>query len=143
MGALTIYLDTSIVVPLFLPDPFVDRGRAFFATGPVDLGVSDLVSAEFASVVGIKVRKREMSAASGRAAFANFDNWTGRRTVSAEMSPDDVRLAARMIRRLDLNLRAPDAIHIAIARRLGAELATFDTRMADCARALGVPVVAI
>jgi predicted nucleic acid-binding protein len=48
-----------------------------------------------------------------------------------------------MLRRLDLNLRTPDAIHIAIAQRLGAELATFDVRMAESAEALGVTAVAV
>jgi predicted nucleic acid-binding protein len=143
LGALSIYLDTSIVVPLFLPDPFVGRTRSFFAAGPADLMVSDLVSAEFAFVVGIRVRKKEISSANGKAAFVNFDNWTRRRTIGAETSPDDIRRAERMLRRLNLNLRAPDAIHVAIAQRLGAELATFDVKMADCAHALGVPVVAI
>jgi predicted nucleic acid-binding protein len=33
---------------------------------------------------------------------------------------------------------APDAINLAIVRRLGAELATFDERMANCAKVLGV-----
>jgi predicted nucleic acid-binding protein len=37
-------------------------------------------------------------------------------------------------------LRAPDAINIAIARRLGVALETFDTGMASCASTLGVAV---
>jgi len=45
-----------------------------------------------------------------------------------------------MLRRLDLNLRAPDAIHIAITERANATLVTFDLKMADSARSLGVAV---
>jgi uncharacterized protein len=37
-----------------------------------------------------------------------------------------------------LPLRAPDAIHIAMAQRVGAALVTFDRRMAAAARALGI-----
>jgi uncharacterized protein len=54
----------------------------------------------------------------------------------------DLRQAERFLRRLDLPLRAPDAIHIAITQRLDLELATFDERMADCAKRLGVKVAA-
>jgi uncharacterized protein len=48
-------------------------------------------------------------------------------------------MAARFLRRLDLNLRAPDALNIAVAQRLGIAIATFDQRMAVAARRLGVP----
>jgi predicted nucleic acid-binding protein len=46
------------------------------------------------------------------------------------------------IRRLDLDIRAPDARNIAIAQRIGATLMTFDTKMAITAQAPGVPVAA-
>jgi predicted nucleic acid-binding protein len=36
-----------------------------------------------------------------------------------------------------------DATHIAIARRFEATLATFDARMAESARTLGVPTIDI
>jgi predicted nucleic acid-binding protein len=46
-----------------------------------------------------------------------------------------------LVRRVDLGLRAPDAINIAIAQRCGAHLLTFDAKMARSARTLGVNVV--
>jgi predicted nucleic acid-binding protein len=59
-----------------------------------------------------------------------------------QTTASDIASAAAFIRRLDLNLRAPDAINIAIADRVGAALATFDERMAASARALKVAAVA-
>jgi predicted nucleic acid-binding protein len=44
------------------------------------------------------------------------------------------------LRRLDLTLRTPDALNIAIAQRAGAAMATFDARMAEAAQALGLDV---
>jgi len=38
-------------------------------------------------------------------------------------------------------LRAPDAIHLAVADRLGATIATFDRGLAAAAEALGIPAV--
>jgi predicted nucleic acid-binding protein len=52
----------------------------------------------------------------------------------------DIDAANRILRRLDVNLRTPDAIHIVIARRLQATLVTFDRIMAASARALGIGV---
>ncbi|HZT18287.1 MAG TPA: PIN domain-containing protein [Dongiaceae bacterium] len=48
--------------------------------------------------------------------------------------------ASEFFRRLDLSLRTPDAINIAIAQRLGATLFTFDKKMATNAEILGVSI---
>ncbi len=52
----------------------------------------------------------------------------------------DIDAGNRILRRLDINLRTPDAIHIAISRRLEATLVTFDRSMVAGARALGIAV---
>ncbi len=77
-----------------------------------------------------------------RIAFSNFDAWTARSTHHAELVAADVTAAQAFLRRLDLTLRTPDALNIAIALRVGADLATFDEKMAASARALGTPLVA-
>lgn len=51
-----------------------------------------------------------------------------------------MKAAEAFVRRLDLTLRAPDALHIAMAQRNGAALVTFDEKMAACAKALGTLV---
>lgn len=81
-----------------------------------------------------------MTADEARTAFANFDQWAAQEPARVRASSVDVMAAEGFIRRLDLNLRAPDAIHIAMTMRLGAALATFDDRMAEAARALGCAV---
>ena len=43
-------------------------------------------------------------------------------------------------RRFDLRLRAPDALHLVIARRLDATLVTLDRRLATAARDMGIAV---
>lgn len=89
------------------------------------------------------MRMGELTAGQVREILTDFDAFAKTDTIRAEMASEDVRTADAIIRRLDLPLRAPDAIHIAIAQRLGAELAIFDEKMAKCARALGAPVVVI
>jgi predicted nucleic acid-binding protein len=57
------------------------------------------------------------------------------------MTSADITAAAAFLRRLDLTLRTQDALHLAIAQRVGAELLTFDRRTASAARALGTSVL--
>ncbi len=140
---MSVYVDASALVPLFLPDVFNARIEAYLLTGPADILVSDLSSAEFASVVGIRLRSGLLPPAKAREAFLNLDVWIDQNAETVEARTSDIRDAEAMLRRLDLVLRAPDAIHLAIAQRLGAELATFDQRMADCARAIGLSVAAL
>ncbi len=52
-----------------------------------------------------------------------------------------MKAAEAFVRRLDLALRTPDALHIAMAQRVDATLVTFDEKMATCAKALGTPVI--
>jgi predicted nucleic acid-binding protein len=110
----TVYLDGSVLVALFTNDPFTARAKAYLTANSPIMLVSDFAAAEFASAVSRRVR--------------------------AEASTADIAAATSVLRRLDLNLRTPDAINIAIADRLGATVATFDERMATAARALGVQV---
>ena len=53
------------------------------------------------------------------------------------MNAQDVAYATACMRRFDLPLRTPDAIHLAIARR-SATLVTFEGQMAASAEALGI-----
>jgi len=57
-----------------------------------------------------------------------------------ETTSADVFAAGGFIRRLDLNLRTPDAIHIAVCQRSDSVLATFDRRLAAAAENLGLAV---
>lgn len=133
---MSLYLDTSVLVALFTEDHFTGRAEALFETRDV-LNVSDYASAKFASVIARHARMHELTARQARTVFRTFDAWVAQTGQVVDTTPADVRAAERSLRRLDLPLRAPDAIHIAIARRLGAALATFDEKMVLSARKLG------
>lgn len=141
---MTVTLDTSVLAAFFVQtDVFAARAREFLAgLGEVPF-VSDFVVAEFASVVARLTRTGHIDEAEARKTFAMFDAWHAKSAENAEMTAADIRLAITIIRRLDLNIRAPDAIHLAIALRLGASVATFDRGMAANAQMLGVTVAGI
>jgi uncharacterized protein len=136
----SVYLDASVLVALLTVEPLSGRADNFIASTREPLIVSDLASAEFSSAIARRVRMRETTRAEARTDLADFDLWTMRSAQRTELAPIDIAAATTYLRRLDLPLRTPDAIHIAIALRIGATLVTFDRQMAVSARALGSTV---
>jgi uncharacterized protein len=139
----SVYLDTSVLASLFIDtDVFASRAATFFSQADDVLVVSDFAAAEFASVLARLTRMNQIQESRTRAIFDAFDIWRARFADEEGTAPSDLLAATMIIRRLDLNLRAPDAINLAIALRLAASVATFDLRMAHNARALGITVAA-
>ena len=139
---MSLYLDASVLVTLFVIDPLSARAEAFLSAHPEIVVVSDFGVAEFSSAVGRRGRTRDLTREDGQLAFSNLDTWVARAAYREEVTTADVDAATRILRRLDVNLPTPDAIHIAIARRLEATLVTFDRSMAASGRALGIAVAA-
>jgi predicted nucleic acid-binding protein len=138
-----VYLDASVIVALLTQDLFTDRAKAFLSRGTPALMVSDYAAAEYASVVARRVRTKALTVADGLAAFSTLDVWTARAARRVDITSADIVTATGFLRRLDLTLRTPDAVNIAIAQRVGATLATFDTQMAANAVTLGLSVAAV
>jgi predicted nucleic acid-binding protein len=137
----SVYLDTSVLASLFIDtDVFASRAATFFSQADDVLVVSDFAAAEFASVLSRLTRMNQIQQSRTRAIFDAFDIWRARFADEGDTVSSDLLAATTIIRRLDLNLRAPDAINLAIALRLAASVATFDRRMAQNARALGITV---
>ncbi len=132
------YLDASVLVPLFLADPFTQRAEALLRTESVAPIIADWAALEVSNVISRRVRIQALAGVDAARILADFDVWRGRAAVPAETGRADVALAIQFVRRFDLALRGADALHIAIAHRLGARLFTFDERMAKAAQALGV-----
>jgi predicted nucleic acid-binding protein len=140
--ALSVYLDASVLVPLFIDDNFSERAEALLSAGAEPV-VGDFAGAEFASVVSRKVRERRLTVAEGQNAFVTFDAWMSRVQGPVETTAADVSAATAILRRLDLPVRTADALHLAIAGRLASELATFDAKMAESARRLGLALATV
>ena len=134
---MSVYLDASVLASLFTLDTLTARADAVLRERSPLLIVSDFAAAEFMSAMARRVRMQIITADEARAAFSTFDAWIARTTTLISVTSADVTAAAGFLRRLDLTLRTQDALHIAIAQRVGAALFTFDQQMASAARALG------
>ena len=132
---MSVYLDASIPVSLFTIDTLTARADAVLRARPPLLMVSNLAAAEFASATTRKVRMQLITAQEAHAAFSTIDARIARTTTPLLIASAHSPLRAGFLRRLNLTLRTDDALHIAIAQRVGAELLTFDRPMANAARA--------
>jgi predicted nucleic acid-binding protein len=138
--ALSLYLDASVLVALFLDDPFSSQAEALFRSRPLAPIVSDFAAAEFASAAARRVRTGELAADSAHEAFADLDRWLLGGVQRFETTTADIFTAGGLVRRLAFPLRTPDAIHIALCQRSGADMATFDRRLGAAAVQLGLAV---
>jgi len=135
------YLDASVLVALFTNDVLSARAeQGLRRSTPIPL-VSDFAAAELAFAVARRVRTRELTAKEARTVFSNFDAWVARSASCLTTTPADVAEADAYLRRLDLTLRTPDALNIALTQRAGALLATLDEKTALAARKLRVKLL--
>jgi predicted nucleic acid-binding protein len=137
---LRLYLDASVLVALHTPDRFQERATGLIDRLRPELLLSDFGAAEFSSAVARMVRTGLLKEPDARVCFDDFDLWSARDVVAAAVESADIRAADGFVRRMDTALRAPDAIHLAVARRLDASLATFDRQLAVAGKLLGVTV---
>jgi predicted nucleic acid-binding protein len=107
-----LYLDTSVLVAMLTRDPFTERTYRYLNAETPALIVSDYAVAEFASAVGRRLRMRELTEDAARSAFVTFDGLAPGTLERIETSAADIKAAEGFLRRLDLPLRAPDAVNM-------------------------------
>lgn len=135
---MSLYLDASVLIPKLIEEPDTPTIEGYLAGTPEERLVSDFAAAEVASGLSRHVRTRRLSVAEASAALADFEIWRAANSSPAEVHAADVRLTYAYVCRLDLALRAPDALHLAIAHRTEAKLVSFDRRLLRAASALGI-----
>lgn len=135
------YLDASALVSLVFTDTRLATFIELVFRQRSQLLMSDFGRAEFASAVSIRIREGMLPAAEATELLDWFDDWQPTAIRLVRIRSADLREATGFVQQFELKLRAPDALHIAVARRLGASLVTFDRRQAAAALALGLTVV--
>jgi predicted nucleic acid-binding protein len=133
-------LDASAVVPFLVPEIASPTVDAFFGAAKEPLVISEFTAAEVASALSRLARTHKLTPSKAVERLADFDVWRATAAEDVDLHASDVRLANLYVRRFDLMLRAPDALHAAICRRADLRLITLDRRLAAAARALGLAV---
>jgi len=140
IGSSPVYLDTSALAKLYLPEPGSDEMEDALL-GRRDVIVSDLAITELTSAVARRVRETDLTAAHARRIYQRVSTDVGagefrRAEITANTHREAERLLMAIGRRVPV--RAGDALHLGMASLLGVRvLVTFDQRMRSAAEALG------
>jgi predicted nucleic acid-binding protein len=135
---LSFYLDASVVVPNLVEEAGSEIVRAFIAQREPDLVVSALVALETSSALSRLARMGLIATDTAHRSLMRFDTWRAPYAGSHVFGPADFELADACVRRFELGLRGPDALHAAMCLRLGHTLVTLDRRLTVAASGLGV-----
>jgi uncharacterized protein len=138
---LSIYVDASALIPLFVPDALSDRASRVVRAQTDPLLVSDYAVLEFSAALKRMKRAQVLDQKTTNEAIAEFDAWRMSSCEISETTLVDIATAIGLARRDDLAFQASDAVNVAIAHRLSASLLTFDKKLASNARRWGLAVV--
>lgn len=137
-----VYLDTNVLMALLCPEPETDLVIGWLAgSDGLELVSSPWCRTELASALVIKGRtkqlgKKEVALASQK----GLSVLASTRCEQVEMADFDD--AAALCSQVGLNLRAPDALHLSLAKRVGCTtFATMDVVIRKAAPKLGFKLV--
>ena len=135
------YLDASAIVSILLDEASSDAVLAVAESSESVLLVSDFGITEVSSAISQLIRTRRRSDREARALVEELDGWVEATAETTKATSADIAEATMIVRQFDLKLRAPDALHLAICRRLEARLITLDIRLGNAAKTLGVAYI--
>lgn len=138
-----VYVDTSLLVPLFLNEPHSAAAASWYAREKSELVAAAWCIPEFASALGIKQRTGAIDAQQAQGAWTRFERMVAADLRLLPVAPVDFHRAAELVLHAPSALRAGDALHLACAEAAGAtHMATLDDVLSRNAQRLKIkPVV--
>ncbi len=134
------YFDASYLIPLVKRETLSEKVAAFTETIAAGKFVTSFWTiVECRSALAREVRMERIAVAEFKSFAHHLDSIIAGSFQVVLPVEGDFRLAATMIEPPESGLRAGDAMHLAIARRLGARILTLDRRMAAVASQQGIP----
>jgi predicted nucleic acid-binding protein len=135
-----IYFDTSVLAAYYTPEERSSEAAAIVAkaTYPV---VSDLAVAELNVVMVRKEKLGFLPQKGAEAVFSLFDEHRRDAFLTIALETRHMEATRALATRTSARLRTLDALHLVIASEVEATIATFDERLHEAARSIGLPVL--
>ena len=136
---MTAYVDTSLLIAAVAREPESERVQEWLAASGRALSVSDWTITEFSSALALKLRMGAMSAEKRAEAARWFRDIVSESATVLQVTRPSFRRAADLAAMTGVKIRAPDALHLAVAERNGLTLYTLDRDQAEAGLAAGIP----
>ncbi|MES2152180.1 MAG: type II toxin-antitoxin system VapC family toxin [Pseudomonadota bacterium] len=129
------YVDTSVLVALWLREPGSEGCLRWYGTQTDDLISAVWCVTEFASALGIKQRSGSISSAQADHAWIQFERLCAGDLRLLSVGHDAFHRAAKLTRDMSTGLRAGNALHLAVALEAQVTvMATLDLTLAKNAK---------
>ena len=139
-----VYVDTSVLVPLFLNEPHSVAAADWYAREKGELVAAAWCIPEFASALGIKQRTGAIDTQQAQGAWTRFERMVAADLRLLSVEPTHFHRAAELVLDASSALRAGDALHLACAEAAGAkQMATLDDVLSRNALRLKIKPVAL
>lgn len=136
-------LDTSVLVAAFTSENDTTKAQAWLALHDREAFISPWNIVEFASALSMKVRRGYLSESDHLRCQSAFAAYVDNNAFVLPISRRHFEAAAILCASGDFALKAADAMHIALAREIGAGLATLDRQQQRAAVLSRVPLAAL
>lgn len=132
-----IYFDTSLLVAALASEAATPRAQEAINEATT-IAVSEWSLTEFAAAFSIKLRMRTVSETDRATARRRLQRYIAQNFELLPVNGSHFRQATAFADDHQSNLRAGDALHLAIAAEIGATVWTLDQRMAAAGPLVGV-----
>lgn len=138
-----VYVDTSVLVALIVPEPHSPAVTRWYGRSRAELVSAVWCVTEFASALGIKQRTGQLDAVQAQSAWQRFLRLTAHDLALLSVAAPNFERAAGLALDAAMGLRAGDALHLASAEQAGAKtIATLDAVLGRNAQRLKMRLVA-
>ena len=137
------YLDTSILVAYYYPEPGSDAVEEFILKLKRPI-ISSLTEVELVSALARKIREKNLSITDGNKILTEFQSHLKRSCYKRiAIGEDHYHTAISWIAQFATPLRTLDALHLAIVAKNGLTMITADKQLKSTARHFGLKALDI